>query len=42
MNLVGPQAAKLYALAGAQHEAYNLTVSGLKDDPTLTRFDLQK
>ena len=42
VNLAGWQADKLYALVGAQREAYNWAVSRLKDDPTLTRFDLQK
>ncbi len=42
VNLAGWQADKLYALVGAQREAYNWAVSKLKDDPTLTWFDLQK
>ena len=42
VNLVGLQAAKLYALVGAQREVYNWAVSKLKEDPTLTRFDLLK
>ena len=42
VNLTGWQAAKLYALVGAQREVYNWAISKLKEDPTLTRFDLQK
>ncbi len=42
VNLAGWQAAKLYALVGAQREVYNWTISKLKEDTTLTRFDLHK
>ena len=42
VNLAGSQADKLYALVGAQREAYNWAISKLKEDPTLTYFDLQK
>ena len=42
VNLAGWQADKLYALVGAQREAYNWVVSRLKNNPTLTWFDLQK
>ena len=42
VNLAGSQATKLYAPVGAQREAYNWAVSQLKDDSTLTYFDLQK
>lgn len=40
--LTNQQAAKLDNLVGGQRAAYNWAVSRLKEDPTLTRYDLQK
>ncbi len=42
VNPTDPQADKLYALVGSQREAYNWAISRLKEDPTLTGFDLHK
>ena len=40
--LTRQQAAKLASLVGCQRTSYNWAVSRLKDDPTLTWYDLQK
>ena len=40
--LTREQAAKLSRLVDAQRAVYNWTISRLKEDPTLTLFDLQK
>ena len=40
--LTRTQAAKLSGLVGGQRETYNWAVSRLKEDPTLTWYDLQK
>ena len=40
--LTNQQAAKLDNLVGGQRAAYTWAVSRLKEDPTLTRYDLQK
>ena len=40
--LTREQSAKLVGLVGGQRVVYNWAVSRLKEDPTLTRYDLQK
>ena len=42
VTLTREQTAKMTELVGAQRETYNWAVSRLKEDPTLTRFDLHK
>ena len=42
IHLTLQQAAKVDGLIDCQRAVYNWSVSRLKDDPTLTFFDLQK